>query len=780
MNRKDIERKIKLGQLGAQKRRSPQIRLTRIGRRDPDTGLYEARQVGGEVRRGIRIFNSGVPADQVVRSTQVTENLVALDWRNRIPSELSQEQEVEVIKPLVLYSHLNLEDSAVSIVFRTLVEEPTKCTCPTWKRVGNRCIQVCDSVSSYTTLAECLAAPLSWPPPEGQDGGGGYWVLYAGYKIGTRGSSGYEYSNGSWTGGLFYESLVTNCSSVELDYVAHYAPISFVDGNESNFPANTGGSAYYYYYSLPMVPKLDLSRYPGGILSYLKNETSTSGILKVDADGWFAYAVYDVDIFFSATNTWYAGDDVAFGVCFVGKYCPASSFNDGVPSPPDMLWDLNISGVELIHNRADFECGGGSDSPEEEPPEDKRAYRYFLGGSKRTPIQLCQLNYSDPHDFYIATTDLNKNQSGEIETSETINFLLGRHESGSFCKCLNIEIKGNEIAKTLLNYPILPQPNSKDWRRSLLDYTYPPEESGDAVVDLYRSNKFYNLIRRTEQEQSIYHLFSFDSGQSVNGVVFGTLIKSSSTDKAIINYSLKDGDRTLTKTVETSVYGLNSPQAQLMACSPYIDIRRDFFAGGAIEESVDLGNYAEGDYQWLLSVAARRFTFTIKSDLESEKFKKLKRWLISTTVDAESSESTDFNAPILPEIIEADIKNLFSQTYEYPFPDPPTQCLKELILQRFKIFTTSSKLISVDAEQAIADADGTQLGKLDALLKLPRERIAIVKIRARSLSEEGATCSIGEGLEKQVKVFGLGVNQDEDLSYWRIEDVAIAMWRMRR
>lgn len=789
MNRKEIEGRVKL-----KKGRLYQINsktkggVTRIGNRDPNTGLYQAIRTDG-VQPGIKTFNTSVSENQVVRYTPATQNIASLDWRNHRSAEPSSSESVDIIKPVVLYSQLNLEESAVSIVYRvTVPDTPTECTCPTWNRVGNRCIQVCNSSGTYASLEQCLLAPAPpWPPPEGQDGRGGYWVLYVGHKQSTAYvGNGYSYSAGGWTGGLFYEAseFFGNCSNTSLLDVDNRAQAAYVLASPGDFPNHYLTTEFWYYYDLPMLPQPSASTYPGGTLTFMKNAITTTGLRYCDANGWFVWADYNLDIYFSSTNTWQSGNPgSAYALCLVGKYVPAESFTDGnPPSPPSTIEGFDVSGVTLIHNRGNFECGGGGDTPAEEPPEEKDCYRYYLGGSKSPPLLLHQINITDPHTFYISTIALEKKEDESISTQEIINFLLGQHSDGSWCKLLNIQANGQQISKTIYDKPAIPDKDPKDWRYSLLDYTPPPPSSGDPLVDTYRLLTSYNLIERAKE--SVYHLFNFDSSQSVDGVSFSTLIKTTSIEnKAIIQYSLQERNTTVGKNVIIpKVHSLSNSLAQIVACSAYIKIQAEYFLAGAVasQSPLSLNKYTEGDYQLILSTVSKQFLATVKSLLGKKAFSKIDQFSVSPALEITKTEELD--TPKLPESNESNPENSFTQTYDYPFPDPATPCLKELILEPFKNLLTGTKLVVVDPSQTLTDENGVSLGKLtDALKTLPSDRSVNIKYKVHTLSEEEDTCTIGEGTEKQIKLFGLGLENDNDIiQFTKVRDVVIAMWRQRR
>lgn len=785
MNRKEIEGKVKLkrGRL-YQINSTTKGGVTRIGSRDANTGLYQAIRTDG-VQPGIKTFNTSTAEDQVVRYTPATQDIASLDWRNRRAEEPPSAAEVEVIQPVVMYSQASFDDCAVSILYRVLVPStPTKCACPTWQRVGNRCIQVCDSTSTYTSLEQCLSAPSPpWPPPEGEDGRGGYWVLYAGHKTGTIRETGigYDYPSGGWNGGLFYQAFFDNCSSSKLDSRSHVAPASYVEASPFDFPSESIIDTNFYYYSLPMVPMLDASVYPSGILSSFKNTPLSSAIRLVNSNGWFVFAVYDTDIYLTNTGTWYTDNSTAFALCFVGKYVPAGNFSNGnPPPPPGTIEGFDVSGVALIHNRGNFECGGGGDEPAEEPPKEKDCYRYYLGGSKSLPVFLHEVNITEPHAYYAVTTGIEKKENGDIVTKEIVNFFLGRHSDGARCKLLNIQVDGQQVTKTTFDNPTLPEKDPKDWRYSLLDYTPPPPSSGDLIIDTYRTNALYNLIDRSKD--SIYHLFYFDLSQAIDGISFETRIKTSTVEgKAGIQYSYREKDEVISKTVVIpKVHSLNNSQAQILGCLAHIKIQSEYFlAGVANQEAVSLGKYMEGDYQLILSAVSRQFLSTIKSGLEKKAFTKINQFSVTPKLDIDSQE---FKTPKLPESNEGNPENGFTQTYDYPFPDPATPCLKELILEPFKNLLTGTKLIAIDPDQILTDDNGASLGKLtDALKTLASDRSVNIKYKVHTLSEEEDTCTISEGTEKQIKLFGLGLENDNDiLQFTKVRDVVIAMWRQRR
>ena len=84
-SRKEIEGKLRLKR-GQQYQITAKTKggVTRIGTRDPNTGLHEVIQSdGSSTPTGIRTFNTGVASNQVIRATP-SGSLMALDWRNSV------------------------------------------------------------------------------------------------------------------------------------------------------------------------------------------------------------------------------------------------------------------------------------------------------------------------------------------------------------------------------------------------------------------------------------------------------------------------------------------------------------------------------------------------------------------------------------------------------------------------------------------------------------------------------------------------------------------------
>lgn len=105
-SRKEVQSKFKLSQrLGKTKtiRTEGKSQLTRIGSRNPNTGLFEARQASGTTP-GIKTFNTGASSNSLVRATP-SGNLIALDSRNRIEQPIIET--TETIYPIkILFSEI--------------------------------------------------------------------------------------------------------------------------------------------------------------------------------------------------------------------------------------------------------------------------------------------------------------------------------------------------------------------------------------------------------------------------------------------------------------------------------------------------------------------------------------------------------------------------------------------------------------------------------------------------------------------------------------------------
>lgn len=453
------------------------------------------------------------------------------------------------ILSLVLYTQTVQQPlfAYLSILYETVQEnDPTPCVCSTYNRRGNRCYPVCDGTGTYPTLEACLAADEPpWPNPAGQDGRGGYWVLYAGYKQSSAYiGNGYSYPSGSWSGGIWYQAASHYCGT-NIDYIDTYAPTTHVQANPGEFPGHYLATQYWYYYYLPMIPVLDNSAYPpGAILVGMKNAITTTAVYKSDANGWFGAAIFNTDVYLQRSQSWYSGEGMAYALCFVGKYVPYGSLGtngEQPPTPPSSIDGLNVSGVTLIGNRGAIRCGefgtddecvdpGIGEPPVECPyPREKRSRTLWVGGSKQTPVEVHKFNYSDRYFGYIIATEgqltgVAPNQS--IVSNELVRIVAG-NEPGStsyvyseWCKIIDIAISGNAVTKTILSKPVVPN-NPLDWKQSLLGYeVYYPNgapSSNKAYIDYSRGETNANIKSFTDEETNVSTHFkiTFDPSQKV-------------------------------------------------------------------------------------------------------------------------------------------------------------------------------------------------------------------------------------------------------------------------
>lgn len=433
----------------------------------------------------------------------------------------------------------------LSILYEVIAqEERIACTCPTYNRVGNRCVPVCDGTGQYATLQQCLAAPEPpWPDPAGQDGRGGYWVLYGGYKQGTWNGLGYAYPAGDWQGGLFYESFLSSnpCSSTYLSTVEHFVSRAWVEANPGEFPSGFP-SGNFYYFNLSMVPSLDTSRYPpGASLVNMKNTSSTSGTRVATPDGWFLFSAFNNDIYISSTNSWYSGNDIAYGVIFVGKYVPHGSVNPS-PQPPPTIAGNSTAGVTLIQNRAALICSpfNGQDPTCTDPgrgnppiscpfPEDKRSRTFYLGGSKQGGLEIHKLHYQEPYFVYAIATEGQLSETEELSSKETVKLLHGKNKDGTWCAITEIKVDNRSLNKNIFRNPILPPLDTQDWKRSTLGYQSlypngaPPVNS---FVDNYRYENNANIQSATdEQNNQLNFLVEFNEQQKVSSATNGSIFE---------------------------------------------------------------------------------------------------------------------------------------------------------------------------------------------------------------------------------------------------------------
>ena len=438
--------------------------------------------------------------------------------------------------------------SILSILYEVIAqEERIACTCPTYNRVGNRCVPVCDGTGQYATLQQCLAAPEPpWPDPAGQDGGGGYWVLYGGYKQGTRGGpfGPYTYPAGDWQGGIFYSSLLPSnpCSTVGLNLHPHYAPASFVDARPADFPPGGNRTAFWVYYNLPLIPKPT-----NGILASMKNAISTSGTYEYTDDGWFILIDYNNDVF--VNGQWLSGDNIAYGICFVGKYVPYGNANNP-PTPPTTLsrsvggvaYTINLAGITLIQNRAALICSpfNGQDPTCTDPgrgnppiscpfPEDKRSRTFYLGGSKQGGLEIHKLHYQEPYFVYAIATEGQLSETEELSSKETVKLLHGKNKDGTWCAITEIKVDNRSLNKNTFRNPILPPLDTQDWKRSTLGYQSlypngaPPVNS---FIDNYRYTNNANIQSATdEQNNQLNFLVEFNAQQKVSSATNGSIFE---------------------------------------------------------------------------------------------------------------------------------------------------------------------------------------------------------------------------------------------------------------
>lgn len=406
----------------------------------------------------------------------------------------------------------------LSILYETIQEERIACTCPTYNRLGNRCIPVCDGSGQYSTLAACLAAPEPpWPSPAGEDGRGGYVVLYAGYRAGD------GQSYGGMNGGLFYQSEATQnpCSAEQFFYVDHLAPTSWVDARPQEFPSGNRTQSWTYY-SLPMNPALNQSAYPpGAILVSGKNTTSTTGFRQVDQNGWFLFAASHSDIWIQGSpGYWYSGPVASYFYYFVYKYVPFGSFSGtSPPSPPASIGGMNIAGVTLFQNRAAIICSPFNQRPDptcQDPgpgggaiacpyPEEKRSRRFWVGGSKQNPVLVHTLNFAEQNAAYLVKNDAAK---------ELIRILAAKHPNNQWCKVVDIEVTGNAIAKQIYSSPVFPQARPKDWKHPWFAYNY-PNNNYAANTPLYAVNFIPDQSANILSFNNKNFLLKFDPTQGI-------------------------------------------------------------------------------------------------------------------------------------------------------------------------------------------------------------------------------------------------------------------------
>jgi len=415
----------------------------------------------------------------------------------------------------------------LSILYETIQEERIACTCPTYTRLGNRCIPVCDGTGQYPTLAACLAAPEPpWPNQAGEDGGGGYVVMYAGHKIGVP-DGGISWAYGGMNGGLFYQSEAAQnqCVATRIWYVDHLAPGSSVRARPQEFPPTTSNQGNWVYYSLPMVPMLDEAAYPpGAVLVGGKMEIATGAYRLVDQNGWFLYAVAASDIYIQGNpGYWYSGNSTAYFHYFVYKYVPFGSFSGTTPpSPPASIGGMNIAGVTLFQNHAAIACSPFNQRPDptcQDPgqgggaiacpyPEEKRSRRFWVGGSKQQPVLIHTLNFAEQNAAYLVKTDSEK---------EIIRILAAKHSNAwnsQWCKVVDIDLNGSAIAKQIYSNPVFPQARPKEWKHPWFAYNY-PNNNYSANTPPYAINYIPDQSANILSFNNKNFLLKFDSNQGI-------------------------------------------------------------------------------------------------------------------------------------------------------------------------------------------------------------------------------------------------------------------------
>lgn len=414
----------------------------------------------------------------------------------------------------------------LSILYETIQEERIACTCPTYNRLGNRCIPVCDGSGQYSTLAACLAAPEPpWPSPAGEDGGGGYVVMYAGHRVGSRGSTA-NWQYGGMVGGLYYQSSADQpCSEVGFDYVEHYAPGHYVRAKPQEFPGGRTTGDYWAYYYLPLVPSIDRTAYPSGaMLAYGKRQIATGGFRLVDENGWFLFVAEAVDVYIQGNpGYWYSPEDTAYAHYFIYKYVPASSFSGtSPPSPPASIGGMNVGGMTLFQNRAALICSPFNQRPDptcQDPgpgggtiacpyPEEKRSRRFWVGGSKQQPVLVHTLNFGEQNAAYLVKNDANK---------EIIKILAAKHSNAwnsEWCKLVDIEINGSAIAKQAHSNPAFPAAKPKEWKYPWFAYNY-PSNNYQANTPAYAVNFIPDQAANILSFNNKNFLLKFDTTQGI-------------------------------------------------------------------------------------------------------------------------------------------------------------------------------------------------------------------------------------------------------------------------
>ena len=589
--------------------------------REAGSGRAVLRSRSGEIRRGGEIItNAQIQPGQRVLSAGETINQITAPYersqpRRRRPEifnfgsmvylieeiydteELTRSScESEVTLSAVFIRRKNIPNN-IFILYETIqAEERIACTCPTYNRLGNRCLPVCDGTGQYTTLQQCLAAPEPpWPNPAGEDGGGGYVVMYAGYRIGE--GYGSSIAWGGMNGGLFYQSEASQnpCSAQRFFYVDHLAPTSWVNARPGEFPGGNR-TQFWTYYSLPMNPMLDESAYPtGAVLVSGKNTLSTTGYRQVDQNGWFLFATSHSDIWIQGNpGYWYSGPTTSYFYYFVYKYVPASSFNGtSPPSPPSSIGGMNISGVTLFQNRAALICSPFNQRPDptcQDPgqgrsaiacpyPEEKRSRRYwhFNGVSGQKQL-IHSFNYSDPREMYLVGKDYS-----------LIRMLAGKNPNNSWCKIIDSKISNGSFTKQTYSNPVIPPADPKDWRSPLFNYNYSNNQNLDSLPPYIRNNIRNQFVNISSYQSTDYRL-SFREDQAAQSVnqqnqpivwgKFSDLIKQNNkigSARVCLapfegNTSQSNGESTLTGKGITvnNLFSINEPQANIISISAYI------------------------------------------------------------------------------------------------------------------------------------------------------------------------------------------------------------------
>jgi hypothetical protein len=398
----------------------------------------------------------------------------------------------------------------VPILFEIQSSEQKNCTCPTYKRIGTKCKEVCDGTGEFKNLSDCLKGN----PPGDDPGELAYTILmsisqYPGkkwqrfvfspnsnpityYYFGYEGNQIQQYGTGR---------DVSNTHSVNTSFLFD------IINQKPDFPISAT-----WYGNVRFSSEKDLQKLIDSQSILLGSESSNT-------DPYYRYR--NAEIIETASPGYWLIDSYPDGTPadpqhpsggYFGQYTPGfvdPRFTGGITRNFSIAARVNyeeigkaiayltsafrsrIDGnlnVDFIL-KPDWEPKKPTDPPPPtiayEPPSiTKRAF--WLGGD-RTPQDLeFALTIDDPFEAYLSS----------VSKQRIITIKHGKKPNQEWCKITAIYEDG-EIIKTTFTNPTTPTYPSETWNdwRSDLSHAYgTPPTSIDACVQEYRNNKNANKI----------------------------------------------------------------------------------------------------------------------------------------------------------------------------------------------------------------------------------------------------------------------------------------------